>query len=771
MSDPRDDGAITAEERGDTSVTRTTLTRSIMVLLTVALVVGIVVTGNLLAGNGATPWAAASPTPSAPSPSEAATAAATPAALDGGAGGMTSAEDVTERVAASTPALIVAAVDGWLTGVSRLAWDDPRALTDYGTVILSARDEPYGLGDLIASGAVRQDDATTLSLVRPVVVRSGARLQVDAPGTTLRMLSTDTGFTELVGWGGTIALNGAEGEPFVVTSWDENLGAVDTDTSDGRGFVLVRNGRFESSFTRYEQLGFWSGRTGGVAVTATDVGLASAALSHTEHVDLAFGVFLSGVIDSSVTSATVLRADLSGIEVTGGSIGVTISDTAVDGTGRDGITVEQGSSLVAVTDSSVARTAAFGLRITGAPLANGPNPSGEATTLAAGFTVSGLTATDNESGGITVDSGNNVLIDGADVDGTSTALAIRGEAHTVSITDARLTSRRSVPLVIDGDITDAKVTGSTITGSTVGVRVDDARIALSGNTVTIDEGNAIQLAGTDRTTVTGNTIIGIGQDAVQIIEHADAVVADNDTAGWDFRPEALQWLNRHPMAWLWLLVLVVPAVGAPFILARRRDHRELRHLLEEAIVRYGLGQLAAYGTPGQETVPATVPGAAPATGQPSGQAPRSMVASAPAPRVDDAAARAATFRAELASRNGVAPASPVPHATPVRSTKAAAATPATARPPLGGSRPSPGAGSAASPGRTTGPRSLQDLRALLAGRDFTSMQQFAVAAVLEAGYPASSVARLFRVPAWRIEQWVEETLADGSSRARQQRGR
>jgi len=58
------------------------------------------------------------------------------------------------------------------------------------------------------------------------------------------------------------------------------------------------------------------------------------------------------------------------------------------------------------------------------------------------------------------------------------------------------------------------------------------------------------------------------------------------------------------------------------------------------------------------------------------------------------------------------------------------------------------------PSRT--PRSFDDLRrGALAGRSFESLQQFAVAAVVEAGHPVVLVARIFRVPTWKLESWVE----------------
>jgi len=55
------------------------------------------------------------------------------------------------------------------------------------------------------------------------------------------------------------------------------------------------------------------------------------------------------------------------------------------------------------------------------------------------------------------------------------------------------------------------------------------------------------------------------------------------------------------------------------------------------------------------------------------------------------------------------------------------------------------------------PRTFADLRTgPLAGRTFTSLRQFAVASVIEAGHPVTAVARVFRVPSWRLEAWVAE---------------
>jgi len=55
------------------------------------------------------------------------------------------------------------------------------------------------------------------------------------------------------------------------------------------------------------------------------------------------------------------------------------------------------------------------------------------------------------------------------------------------------------------------------------------------------------------------------------------------------------------------------------------------------------------------------------------------------------------------------------------------------------------------------PRTFSDLRTgVLAGRDFRSLQEFAVASIVEGGHAVADVARVFRIPSWRLEQWVSE---------------
>lgn len=64
------------------------------------------------------------------------------------------------------------------------------------------------------------------------------------------------------------------------------------------------------------------------------------------------------------------------------------------------------------------------------------------------------------------------------------------------------------------------------------------------------------------------------------------------------------------------------------------------------------------------------------------------------------------------------------------------------------------------PARSAALRSFRDLRTgPLEGREFSTMREFAVAAVLEAGHREADVARLFRFTPWQLTAWVSEARA------------
>ncbi|MFJ6653485.1 right-handed parallel beta-helix repeat-containing protein [Microbacterium sp. NPDC091313] len=705
---------FTAEERGYQAPGRRRVGRVLVIAGVAVLLVAVVLTGNLLSVGTFVPWLAA--------PERAAEQVDVDAEAPAWAG-----DDLH-----ASAADLVAAEDARAANAGRWASIDPAGLlAAENTVYLagSAEGVKYTLDDLLARGAVRQDDATTYTLVHDVVVGPAAALWITAPGATLRLPSSAAGFTSIVGWGGTVRLDGAPDARLTVIAWDEGAGVPDTDTTDGRAYVRVRDGALLAHHTRFEQLGFWSGRTGGLSAATTTYGWSVLELDDTEHVGLQYGLYAAGVDAGSVVDADISGSIAAGVQVTGGSEHVSIRATTIDGSGTDGILLDRDSRGLSVTGSTVTNSGGFGIRAKGTPLASGPSAGGFSTEPADGLQIVASTIRDNAHGGVWASSIGDVRVDGATIAADDTALRIDGDSARPRIVGSTLTSSEHRGLSLVDGVSGATVESSRISGPRVAFEIRDAAAALRNSSLTVDTGHVIEASDDARLDVADSTFAGTGQDAVVSFDDARTSQRGNDGSAWTFQFEFVAWMNEHPMMWMWALVLVIPAIGLPLLARRRRKHRELRALLRDAVIRYGRAQLDAYGAPAA-SAPAIASTAAAPVAAPAAAA---AVPTLETPRVAPVSSPTAPTRPVV-----VAPAAPERPA-PV----APARAPLAPRAPIG-SRP---------------PRSFGDLRTgALAGREFETLQQFAVAAVLEAGYPVSTIARLFRVPGWKLQTWVQETV-------------
>ncbi|QCB94509.1 right-handed parallel beta-helix repeat-containing protein [Cellulomonas shaoxiangyii] len=249
----------------------------------------------VLPASAASESAPADPAPSGSTPAGDASAATTSAPATAPTGADTTDELDTEDVDASaggrpypgdvtTEPVLVADEDDRLdeirTVASMVRWrqlemDAPYRLTSGSTytLVLTKREAPYTVTDLLALAPqtfVRQPDGAFL-LSENVVVQPGATLELSgAGGLTVRLASDSERFVSIVNYGGKLVTGGTANDPVVITSWDRTAGAPDLLTDDGRAYVRAVGGQVDLRATEFRDLGFWSGRTGGVALTGTD---------------------------------------------------------------------------------------------------------------------------------------------------------------------------------------------------------------------------------------------------------------------------------------------------------------------------------------------------------------------------------------------------------------------------------------------------------------------------------------------------------------------
>ena len=146
--------------------------------------------------------------------------------------------------------------------------------TETKAFVLVPREQPYTLDELasIAPETVTAQADGSFLVNESLVVLSGATLSVASDhGLTVLLNSTASSFVSITTLGGSITVQGTEQAPVRVSSWDPALAAVDQSTADGRAYIRVLGGHAEFAFAEFQSLGFWSGPTGGVALTGDAV--------------------------------------------------------------------------------------------------------------------------------------------------------------------------------------------------------------------------------------------------------------------------------------------------------------------------------------------------------------------------------------------------------------------------------------------------------------------------------------------------------------------
>jgi hypothetical protein len=443
------------------------------------------------------------------------------------------------------------------------------------TLVLTAGGLGYGLSDLIDRGAAQLQADGSVLLTEHVFLAPGARLTITAPGGTLRLASDTSGFVSLVAWKADLVLAGADGRPLTVTSWDADLQAPDRSTVDGRAYVRDVSGDLQVRYVNAGSLGFWAGRTSGVAWTGSSTAAATGAIVASTFRHDYYGAFASRGKGISVTDSEFAGNDVDGLSLHRSTAETTVQHSAARGNGRHGFSADQGSESVTYTDVTAEDNTDHGIFFSGAPLSEGRSASGASLRAYGRVQVTGGELRQNGRAGIRVVDGNDVTITGARVTGNADGVMLVGTRAPASVESTTVSgSRRFGISVSDGA---ARVERNEVSGSETAIRVRDAAVAVTGNDVRGATAHGISVVGASGgSSVQGNTVGGRGPSGLDLYRiDAGATVGQsgNDLDRWRRdRDDVVYWTTfvpNHPMLLLWAVVL-----GAPLLLTLRgRRHR------------------------------------------------------------------------------------------------------------------------------------------------------------------------------------------------------
>ncbi|MEU2617185.1 right-handed parallel beta-helix repeat-containing protein [Streptomyces sp. NPDC007157] len=518
-------------------------------------------------------------------------------------------------------------------------WTVPYRLdTDNGyTLVLTQRSNAYTIADLLKLAPqtfVRRKDGSYL-LTENIYLNVGAKLKLSNPGgLTLRMASNRTGFVSIVSFGGELVLQGTAQAPLTITSWDPQANKADTDVRDGRAYVRTIGGQFEMTHTKLANLGFWSGRTGGLSLTGTDrpntgsledtgqihgktareradeqgdaqdddgsssgdvtampsgelttpdarfttggLSYVSGSITHSTITGNAFGIFISSATGIEISDTTVENSLEDGVVLHRFVSSSLVQRTVAKNNGGDGFILSRATQQVRISGSTAQGNGGNGYTLSGKPLADGPSASGQAVDSYGSNSVANSVAEDNGRYGVEVLGGLDVGVQNNRIEGGDMGIVARLAADKVSITGNRLTGQNRQGISVRDGVRDATVTGNIIDGPETGVYVRDSAAEIRGNTVQDATNHGVSLVGgVDGTTVSFNVIGGVGPSALDSSRsHGGADIKENQTFAW--YDTSSFWVKvKHyasPMTLLWTGILLLILFSAVMGRRRRRGH-------------------------------------------------------------------------------------------------------------------------------------------------------------------------------------------------------
>ncbi|GAA0366340.1 right-handed parallel beta-helix repeat-containing protein [Actinoallomurus spadix] len=507
-------------------------------------------------------------------------------------------------------------------GKEALTWKQPQIFgSAHGkTLVLPQRtdDSAYTLTDLARYGGRyfrRLRDGSYL-LSAHVFVADGAKLTLQSNGRplTIRMGSVPGSFSSIVGFGGTITVTGTAQAPVRIMSWDARTRRPDTQVNDGRAYLRAIGGAFRMTYAQVSDLGFWSGRTGGIALTGTErpanaarhlnkdqrheakrrrlagkknetgavgpgdvevapagpggtashvpaAGLVTGAVKHSRITGDAYGIFVSGSTQTQIIDDRVENSLAHGVLLHRYTKDASVQNTTVSGSGGDGFVLSRATEGVRITGSTSERNHGNGFTLNGRPLAVGPSASGESPQAYGNSSVNGSTARDNGHYGIEVLGGNRLAVQTSKVIGSDMGIVVRSAATDVQISGNQLSGQRRQGIALREKVTGAQVAGNLVNGVQVGIYLRDSSGKLSGNIVRgATEHGIVLRGGTGGTHVVSNTLRGSGPSAISKAgSHGALTRENNDTSGWDDTSGLLTKAMRYakPMNVIWAAVFLI----------------------------------------------------------------------------------------------------------------------------------------------------------------------------------------------------------------------
>lgn len=450
------------------------------------------------------------------------------------------------------------------------------------TLVLTARPAPYRIEDLLQLAPqtfVKQPDGSFV-LSERIFVDDGARLEImPETATTLRMQSSSAGFVSIISSGGHLVLAGSQAAPLTITSHDPATGKPDTTLTDGRAYIRGIGGTLAMDYVEASNLGFWSGRTGGVALTGTDrpetgtlgsskpqmygnrdnrhlsnydatnaapaeepdtindtvvspagpigapgtslatpdLSFVTGAINHSTFSDNAFGLFVSAAEGVSIKDNVMEDNAYAGVMLHRYVNGAVVERTTSRNNGGDGFVVTRAAEGIQLTQNTARGNDGNGFTLNGSALADGESASGMSLRSYGNHTLSNSVAEGNGGDGVEVLGAVNTIVQNNEVRDNTMGIVVRDGASGVTVTGNQVGEHLQHGISVRDGASGVSVVANIVEDAATGVYVRDSVAEVRFNTITGPDKHAVSLVGAvGASQAVSNELSGAGYSAVDI---------------------------------------------------------------------------------------------------------------------------------------------------------------------------------------------------------------------------------------------------------------
>ncbi len=431
------------------------------------------------------------------------------------------------------------------------------------TLVLPAGPHAYTVSDLVQYGALVRLKHHAALLIDNVFVATNATLKLTSPNVhVLYMDSSTDGFASIVAWNGTLDFAGTASQPMTITGWDRVTKTPASDRGFGRSYIREVGGKMTLANVRVSSLGFWSGRTGGVAWTGLSGQPSTGSATSSTFTNSTYGAFVDRGQNVAFSSDLFEFNQLDGLHIHRYSTGTTVSFSSASRNGDNGFLIGRATQSTLLSDDVSENNEANGFQIDGRPLVSGASASGSAIAPGSGAKITRSDALYNEKTGILVEGGRGTILTSNAVCGRVTGIAARFNASNLVITGNDIRCHPRSGLSVGPGAPGAVVAGNAVSGARIGILIrSSGRVEVDNNLLTGATVFGITARGVSSVVSgVGNTISGTGFRAVDA--RADArtpQLTDTNTSGWQHHANTtvLNYLLFHPLALLWLSIVVL----------------------------------------------------------------------------------------------------------------------------------------------------------------------------------------------------------------------